>query len=108
MNELTNTPKTAIVEPDILTANTYFYSAGRWASHRRSNEKRNTGAVENYLIELGFSTTNDGRTVTGKRDNICVKFSYSESCHNVYKHIAVMRDGKRSNITALRKIAAAL
>jgi len=42
--------------------------------------------------------------VVGSKDGIVARFSYSESCKNVYKSLTVRRNGKNSNITSLRKL----
>lgn len=42
-----------------------------------------------------------GKTVDGKE--IRVKFSYEESCNNVYKHFQVEVNGKKSNVKGLKK-----
>lgn len=42
--------------------------------------------------------------VEGTRENLEVTFTYKESCNNVYKFLHVYRNGKRSNITQLRKL----
>lgn len=98
---------TTVEIPSILTAKTYFWSPAGNAAGRRSNEQRRLAEVENFLTSAGFANvSNDGETVTGERDEIVVKFSYRESCHNIYKHLEILRDGKRSNITAIKKLMA--
>ena len=83
-----------IVLPEILTANTYYWRPASSASSRRSNERRHTETVQRFL-----DTHADALTAAG----IEVEFSYSESCNNVYKKLGVYRNGKKSNITALKK-----
>lgn len=90
--------------PEILSANTYFWSPGSHASSRRGNETRRTGEVANFFSANGFETRNDGETVRASKDGVEVKFSYSESCKNVYKRVQVTRGGKRSNISAVKKL----
>jgi len=80
--------------PEILTANTYFWSPGGSASSRRSNEKRRNGEVAHFIA------ANQGDLNAA---GIEIDFSYSESCRNVYKTCKITRNGKRSNITAVRK-----
>lgn len=45
-----------------------------------------------------------GGKVIGTAGELTAEFSYSESCHNVYKHLSITRNGKASNITQLRKL----
>ena len=93
MNDETNeTP--AVEIPSIMTANTYFWTPSGSASGRRSNEKRRNGEVAEFLAENADAL---------KAANVEVNFSYSESCHNVYKSCKITRNGKRSNVTAIRK-----
>lgn len=95
----------AIAEPQILTANTYFWSPSSSANGRRSNEERKTNDVAAYLKSLGFQITkHDSNNVLAENGEIEVHFHYSESCKNVYKSLCVFKGGKKSNITALRKL----
>jgi hypothetical protein len=87
-----------------MTANTYFWSSSGSASSRRSNEQKRLDEVKAFLVNNGFVTAEEGNSVTGERDGLTVAFSYSESCRNVYKHLTITRNGKRSNITALKKL----
>lgn len=80
--------------PEILTANTYFWSPSNSASGRRSNEARRNGEVERFIAQNKAALEAAG---------VEINFSYSESCHNVYKNCTITRNGKRSNITAVRK-----
>lgn len=93
-----------VSEPSILTANTYFWSAGDSASDRRRNESRNLTNVANFFKSIGMNVKESGDKVVGEKDCVVAVFSYSESCKNVYKHLSVTRDGKCSNITSLRKL----
>jgi hypothetical protein len=90
MNETTTTVRI----PDILTANTYFWSPSSHASGRRSNEDRRNGEVAAFI-----AANKEALDAAG----IVIDFDYSESCHNVYKRCQITRNGKRSNITAVRK-----
>jgi len=93
------------MEPKILSQNTYYWRSGSTASQRRSNEKRRLSEVESFLLSLNFEIILSGNEfIKAKKDNIEVAFSYSESCRNVYKKLSVKKDGKRSNITTLRKL----
>lgn len=107
MTQSTHTPTS---EPEILTANTYFWHSGGSASHRRSNEERRKQEVAQFFRQIGLVDVSiQGDEVTARTHGNCkeqleVCFSYSESCRNVYKHLSVTRDGRNSNITALRKL----
>ena len=96
--------KNQISEPDILTANTYFWSSSRNASGRRYNESRRLSEVADFFKSLKMTVSENGDSITGKIDDIKVVFNYRESCNNVYKHLSVYRAGNRSNITTLRKL----
>ena len=105
MTTTNQNPVTTIVEPSILTANTYYWSPESTANGRRKNEERRTNDVANYLSDLGFEVTeHDSNNVLAQLDEIEVRFHYSESCKNVYKSLAIFKGGKKSNITALRKL----
>lgn len=85
---------TTIELPAIMTANTYYWTPSSSASGRRSNEARHAATVQAFLDQHAEAIRAAGLTV---------EFSYSESCHNVYKRLEVTRNGKRSNVTALKK-----
>lgn len=95
---------TKIQEPKVLTAKCYFWSPGGAASQRRNAEKARLGEVAEFFGEIGMTVTEhtDGHVIAN-RDGVVARFDYSESCHNVYKTLEITRNGKRSNITALRK-----
>lgn len=95
MDEITATPTVTI--PSILTANCYFWTPGRSAASRRNNETRRNNEVADFLAANAAQLAAAG---------IVVNFSYSESCHNVYKSCRITRNGKLSNITAVRKALA--
>lgn len=88
--------------PQILTANTYYWSPASSAASRRRNEERRHAEVADFLTDLGFEF--NGKTWT--KGELEVNFEYSESCRNVYKHFQVWRNGKKSNITAIKKLLA--
>jgi hypothetical protein len=88
------TETTTIEIPAIMTANTYYWRPSSSASGRRANEKRHTDTVQRFL---------DTHAAAIAAAGLAVEFSYSESCHNVYKRCEVYRNGKKSNITALKK-----
>lgn len=91
--------------PSIISANTYFWASASNASSRRRNEEKRQKEVFDFFLSLGMNTTQNGDTVVGEKDGIIAVFSYSESCKNVYKTFTVTKNGKRSNISALKKIA---
>ena len=79
--------------PDIVTANTYFWTSSSNASSRRSNEKRRQGEIDGFANRLNVIPT------------IEVKGTYNESCKNVYKGMTykiLRKDSwKETNITGL-------
>lgn len=89
--------QTTVNIPEILTANTYFWTPSGSASGRRSNERRRIGEVTAFVEANAAALAAAG---------IEIEFGYSESCHNVYKRCCITRHGKRSNITAVRKALA--
>ena len=100
---------TTIAEPAILSANTFYWNSADTSAARRSNEERNTSKVASYLESIGFIITDrDTSNITAVCGNVEVKFHYSETCNNVYKSLYVQKDGKKSNITTIRKIANSL
>lgn len=93
--------KNTISVPKVLTSNTFYWTPGGSAFSRRSNEQRHLAEVDTFLHSLGFTDDGQGAYVKG---DIAVLFSYRESCHHVYKHLRVWKDGRRSNITTLYKL----
>lgn len=93
-----------IIEPSILTANTYFWNSANNASSRINNEKKHKHTVENFLKQIGFVIIENDEKVFAKLKELEVKFYYSESCKNVYKSLEIWKNGKKSNITSLRKL----
>lgn len=89
--------------PSILTANTYFWQPSSSASQRRRNEERKIGEVYDFFKSNGFDTSISDGVVATKGD-LCVRFTYSESCKNVYKRLSVYVGEKKSNITAIVKV----
>jgi hypothetical protein len=89
--------------PQILTANTYFWKPSTSASGRRSNENRRLSEVADFFKQLGFDVEMPDRVVANKAE-LRVIFTYSETCNNVYKTLAVYKNGKVSNITAIKKL----
>ena len=80
--------------PSILTANTYYWTPSNYAAGRRHNEERRHSEIANFVAANKAALDAAG---------IVIDFEYSESCHNVYKTCKITRNGKRSNITAVRK-----
>lgn len=93
-----------ISEPEILTANTYFWSPSIRSGGRRYNEEQNLDRVADFFSQIGMQVSRESGAVVGEKDGVVARFSYSESCNHVYKHLAVTRNGKNSNITQLRKL----
>ena len=94
-------------EPTILTANTFYWKPSSCAYSRRSNEKRRQKEAAGYFRHLGMEVKEPEGTdnVIGTLGSLRVVFHYRESCTSVYKSLSVTRDGKKSNITALRRLA---
>lgn len=104
--KLTKAESLAGTEPDILTANTYYWSPDSNAHGRRRSEERKLASVANYLESIGFTIqTHDTSKVIAQKGDVEVDFRYSESTKNVYKTLSVHKNGKKSNISAIRKIA---
>lgn len=70
--------------------NSYFWTPGRVASQRRSNERRNNFSYEN------------------SRYNISVENNYSESCSNCYYKGIFYVGGKKTTVTKIKNIINAL
>jgi hypothetical protein len=96
-------------EPAILTENTYFWRPSGKASARRFASAERRAEVAAWFRSLGLDVEETDSYVVGRLEanKIEAKFWYAESCQNVYKSLTVSRYGKRSNITALRKLRAA-
>lgn len=94
-------------EPDILTANCFYWNPGSTAALRTSAENRRQTQAGEWLKKAGLKVSYSGDTVTAEGDGIVVEFSYYESCKNVYKSFTVYRGGKKSNIKGLRSWIAA-
>ena len=93
-----------VIEPSILTANTFYWTPSRCASSRRSAENRRQGEAESYFLALGMERGANGWFSTPD-GLVRARFSYSESCKNVYKNLEVTVAGDKSNILSLRKLA---
>ena len=92
-------------EPDILTANTYFWNPAGSAVSRRSNEERGLQEVREWFEFLGMKIIRHTISiVVAEKGDVWAWFNYEESCRNVYKKLMVEKAGKRSNITRLRKM----
>lgn len=105
----TMTTTTMISEPSILTKNTFFFKPACSSSSRKSMEKRHRNTVSAYLTALGFDVTiSETGAIVGERGELSVRFHYHESCHNVYKTFSVCKNGRGSNITAIRKLVSSI
>lgn len=80
---------------EIFTANTYFWTPGRNAATRRANEHRQHAKFQQWLAEFGDMLAAAG---------IEVEFHYEESCRHVYKRVIVTRNGKRSNLSVVKRL----
>jgi hypothetical protein len=101
--------KKEVTIPNILTANTYFWSPCSRSGGRRLSEERRQAEVASFLESIGFEVERSGDNVNGEGyfegiGSVEVSFYYYESCSNVYKTLQICRDGKRSNITTIKKI----
>ena len=90
--------------PYILEAKTFYWTPGSSASSRRANEKKRMKEVYEFFEKKGFEVSEENGNVTAEGKGITVMFSYKESCQNVYKNILIARNGKKSNITALKNL----
>jgi len=91
--------------PEIFTANTYFWKPGTAASQRRRSEANRQAEAVDFFAALSMEVSRDGDDVTGVGHGLTCVFSYSETCKNVYKRLAIVRDnGQVANIVALRKL----
>ena len=102
-----NTTATTTIEiPSILTANTFYWSPSNIASGRRRNEEKRQEEVSNFFKALGFEVqlSSDRVIANLPSKKLEVIFEYSETCGHVYKSLSVYRDGKKSNITAIKKL----
>lgn len=98
-----------ISEPAILSSNVYFWSPGASQSQRARSAEKKVNEVSSYLEYLGFIISEkDCNSMTAINGNVEVRFYYHESSQNVYKSLAVFKNGKKSNITTIRKIAATI
>lgn len=98
-----------VAEPSILWVNTYFFKPDSTASGRRRKEEHYLSTVGSFFSNVGFDVVRGSDYVKGemqheKYGKIVVVFTYSESCSHVYRSLSVTRDGKKSNITLLRKL----
>lgn len=99
----------AITIPSILTANCYFWTPGQRSHERIYNEKRHQDTVAEFFESIDFEVERlSPQTMNAKKDGIEVQFHYYESTRNVYKSFTVYRDGKKSNISVIKKIVAQL
>ena len=104
MSAIQTVPTTNVSIPEIFTANCYFWTPSTNANGRRSNEERHQVVAEKFFNAIGLTTTRNGNSVNASGHGLDVSFSYNETCGNVYKSLEVYRDGKKSNITAIKKL----
>lgn len=90
--------------PAILTANTFFYKPATSADNRRRNELQTQKLVADFFSELGFEVELSDCLVNARKDDLQVSFTYEESAKNIYKSLSIYKNGKRSNITAIKKL----
>ena len=105
MSNATTTPATIEI-PSILTQNCFYRKPNSVASCRRRNEERRQDEVFNFLKRVGFEVERKGDSVRGRLNELYIEFSYYETCGNVYKSLYIERNGKKSNISALKKLLA--
>lgn len=105
MNATAQVPANVSI-PDIFTANTYFWSSGSSADQRRRSEERRQSEAANFFRTIGMEVSRSGNTVTAEGHGLEIEFHFSESCKNVYKTLSIYRNGKKSNISSLRKLIA--
>jgi len=92
-------------EPAILTANTYFFKPAHSAQARRKSEQKIIAEVTNYLEVNNFKIVEKtDAKVAAYKEKVEVVFYYNETANNVYKAFQVYKEGKRSNITTVRKL----
>ena len=90
--------------PTILTASTYFWTPSASANGRRASEDKKLTEVADFLKALGFEVEQNAERVFATLGEIEVTFFYSESCKNVYKNLTIYKGGKKSNISAIKKL----
>ena len=109
MNTETTTTTIEIIEPAILSQNTFYWKPDATASGRHHNEKKRLAEVAAYLRAVGFEITEEssevasGAVVSGTKGKCEVRFTYAETCSNVYKKFVVEVDGVTKDIRAFRK-----
>lgn len=94
--------KEEIIPPSILFANTFNWKSEMKAERRRSKETYYAEQVLEFFTLLKFDVKNDNNIVVAKFENIVVEFSYRETAKNVYKHLKITNNGKKSNITIIK------
>lgn len=90
--------------PSIFTANTYFWTPSSNASGRRRNEEKRQSEVAEFFKSIGFEVNHIGDKVIATHGDIEAVFEYRETCGHVYKSLCVTRNGKRSNVSAIKKL----
>mgnify|MGYP000919456446 FL=1 len=72
-------------------SDSYFFKPGCTSGTRRGNEERFAKENPDFSLQKG-------------EDTIDVKFSYSESCKNVYYSLTVMVNDEKKDIRALKNL----
>lgn len=92
--------------PYIFTVNTYFWKPSCNSRERRANELRRYSEAKSYFESWGFKYNGNTRMyeLQNASNFIEVEFHYSESCNNIYKSLKIFKNGKKSNITTLKRL----
>lgn len=102
-----NTVSEALAIPEVLTAKTYFWNPGNSANQRRQNEETQAVAVYDFVLAIGFELNDSGLWERHYQNQvITIEFDYAETVNNVYRTLKIWRDGKKSNMSIIKKIAA--
>lgn len=101
-----NTPNTVRI-PEVLTAKTWFWNPGNSVNQRRENEEKYAVAVYDFVLAIGFELNDSGLWERHYQNQaITIEFDYAETANNVYRTLRIWRDGKKSNMSIIKKIAA--
>lgn len=103
--------KETIQVPEIFGENVYFKYPGVNAHTRRNNEAKYRAEAKEFFKKnkytiLGIYTENRNAIkaeIKTPKGLICVRFSYSESCNNVYKRLSVYLDDTKKDIRLIKK-----
>lgn len=93
-------------EPSILGENVRFWTCGTSPQQRRDNEYKQVQAVCKWFVALGMTVTyRSNSAVFAVMNDYRAAFFYREQFDHPYKRLQVDIGCKRTNITALRKLA---